>query len=111
MDLASSQWMQGVSAGVLGPLVATFGVGILLFAFLENMTWIDAIYTTMITLATIGYGDKSPHTNLGKILVAMYSLVGINVLLVVLQPIKELLEDLCRDPPLTDTETRRKKTE
>lgn len=35
----------------------------------------------MITLTTIGYGDLSPQTDLGKLFTILYILVGIGIIL------------------------------
>lgn len=41
-------------------LVGTLGF----YTLLENLTTMDALYLTIITLTTVGYGDISPHTNM-----------------------------------------------
>lgn len=40
----------------------------------------DALYFSAITLTTIGFGDKTPHTNMGKIITIIMSIIGIAVL-------------------------------
>lgn len=39
----------------------------------------DALYFTIITMTTIGYGDISPVTNIGKIVVVFISILGVTV--------------------------------
>lgn len=34
----------------------------------ENMSLIDAVYFSIVTMATVGYGDIHPQTPIGKIL-------------------------------------------
>jgi voltage-gated potassium channel Kch len=37
-------------------------VGTVVFHLLEKWSWIDSLYFTVITLATVGYGDLTPTT-------------------------------------------------
>ena len=49
---------------------------------------------------TIGYGDETPKSDLGKVLVALYAILVVNVMAVLLQPSKDFLENLCRPAAL-----------
>jgi len=46
----------------------------------EDISIIDSIYFSTITITTLGYGDLSPITDLGKILTASESIVGITLI-------------------------------
>jgi len=48
---------------------------------LEGWTWLDALYFSIITLTTIGYGDFSPQTDMGKIFTIFYIVIGIGIIL------------------------------
>lgn len=54
--------------------------GAVFYHFTEGLKWIDAFYFSTITLATVGYGDIVPHTDLGKIFTTFYVLVGIGII-------------------------------
>ncbi|MGI9539565.1 MAG: potassium channel family protein [Miltoncostaeaceae bacterium] len=54
--------------------------GMVLFRFIEDLGWLDALYFSFITLATIGYGDIAPTTELGKIVTILYSIAGLGIL-------------------------------
>lgn len=40
-------------------------------------TWTDAVYTSLITLTTVGFGDHSPKTVLGRSLSIVWMLLGV----------------------------------
>ncbi|KAM4700268.1 potassium voltage-gated channel subfamily KQT member 4 isoform 1-T1 [Discoglossus pictus] len=44
----------------------------------EFSTYADSLWWGTITLTTIGYGDKTPHTWLGRVLAAGFALLGIS---------------------------------
>ena len=46
----------------------------------EGWAWLDALYFTVITLTTVGYGDFSPQTSLGKVFTMVYILVGLSII-------------------------------
>ena len=63
--------------------IVTVGVlttGSVFYHFVEKLSWIDAIYFCVVTLATVGYGDIVPKTPLGKIFTAFYILIGIGII-------------------------------
>ena len=41
-----------------------------------------ALYFSVISLATVGYGDLTPHTVLGKVFTIFFVLAGVGVLVV-----------------------------
>lgn len=43
----------------------------------ENVTFIDALYFTSITISTVGYGDIVPTTTAQKIYTSFYVLIGV----------------------------------
>jgi voltage-gated potassium channel len=47
---------------LLLPFLAPIALGTLVYAWLESWTVLDALYATIITMTTVGYGDKvDPH--------------------------------------------------
>jgi voltage-gated potassium channel len=44
-----------------------------------HLSWIDAFYFCTVTLATVGYGDITPTTDISKLFTIFYILIGIGV--------------------------------
>ena len=49
----------------------------LLYMYAENVGFFTALYWAVITMATIGYGDVTPNTLLGRIIAIFASIAGI----------------------------------
>ncbi len=46
-------------------ILLVFSIGMIGFYYLlDGLTFIDTLYLTVVTLATVGYGDFSPHINM-----------------------------------------------
>jgi len=54
--------------------------GTIIYHFVEGWRWLDALYFSVITLTTVGYGDLSPQTDFGKIFTILYILTGIGII-------------------------------
>lgn len=66
---------------LLGITAIILAIGTISYHFIEGWTWIDALYFSIITLTTIGYGDFSPQTTAGKIFTIGYIIVGVGMIL------------------------------
>jgi voltage-gated potassium channel len=56
-------------------------LGTVVYHILEGWTWVDALYFSVITLTTIGYGDFSPTTDGGKLFTIFYIFIGLGMIL------------------------------
>lgn len=50
--------------------------GITGFMILENLPFFDALYLTIVTISTVGYGDIIPHTQAGRIFTICLIVLG-----------------------------------
>jgi voltage-gated potassium channel len=61
----------------LAILLSVIVIGVIGFIFLEGLSPLDALYFIIVTLATVGYGDITPYTQAGRILIIILILVGV----------------------------------
>ena len=67
--------------GLFYAALIIIGVGGWFYHSVEGWSWLDSFYFTIITLTTIGYGDFSPKTDVGKLFTMVYVFIGLGILL------------------------------
>jgi voltage-gated potassium channel len=70
---------QFVSLALLAAVAIISGTGF--YTLVEGLRFVDALYFSVVTLTTVGYGDFAPETDVGKLFTAVYVLVGVGILL------------------------------
>lgn len=73
-------WNDEASRGVLISAGLLLVAGTLIFRLIEGFSLLDSFYFSFITLATIGYGDITPVTDLGKLVTVIYGIAGLGVM-------------------------------
>lgn len=53
--------------------------GAVFYRLAEDWRWVDAFYFCFATLTTVGYGDITPVTDLGKVFTMVYLVTGIGL--------------------------------
>jgi voltage-gated potassium channel len=56
---------------------------------IEGWALVDAFYFSVIALSTVGFGDFTPETTLGKLFTAFYVLSGIGVIVAFINALGE----------------------
>ena len=82
-------WLRAFAHGARDPnvqplYVAVAGIlttGTIFYAVVERWSILDALYFSVTTLTTVGFGDPSPQTGLGKAFTIIYVLAGVGLLL------------------------------
>lgn len=65
---------------LLTAAISMIVLGTIFYHLVEHLTWLNAYYFSVITLATVGYGDIAPHTSAGKIFTTFYVLIGVGII-------------------------------
>jgi voltage-gated potassium channel len=63
-------------------LLGLLATGTIFYSLVEGWDPLDALYFSVISLATVGYGDITPQTALGKLFTIFFVLAGVGVLVV-----------------------------
>ncbi|MFV0295946.1 MAG: potassium channel family protein, partial [Hyphomicrobiaceae bacterium] len=66
-------------------------LGTAFYSYAEGWGWLDSMYFSVVTLATVGYGDLAPKTAAGKIFTMIYTFIGLGVFVVFVRHVADSL--------------------
>ena len=67
--------------------------GTVFYVIAERWRWLDALYFCVTTLTTVGLGDLSPATDIGKLFTVIYILTGVGLVLSFITVVAEKSRD------------------
>lgn len=76
-------WHSAPFRGALLILIVLLISGTVFYSSVEGWGIVDALYFSVVTLATVGYGDLAPQTTAGKLFTIVYIFVGIGLFVAV----------------------------
>ena len=71
--------------------VAVLLIGTIGFMLLEKLSFLDALYFTIVTISTVGYGDISPTTDASKGFSIFLIIIGIGTFLTIITSVTQML--------------------
>ena len=60
-------------------IVALIFLGTVVYSLSEGWSWLDSLYVTIITITTVGYGDLTPQTTIGRMFAIVFTLGAIGI--------------------------------
>ncbi|MCB2190222.1 MAG: potassium channel protein [Deltaproteobacteria bacterium] len=79
---------------VIWGIVCSLGVvlmGTLGYRWMEDYTWLESIYMTIITVTTVGFGEVRPLSSAGRVFTMVLMLSGVGTILYLLTTITQLV--------------------
>ncbi|MEL6465294.1 MAG: potassium channel family protein [Pseudomonadota bacterium] len=67
------------SLHLLAMTVSLIAISTAVFVYLEGWRPLDAAYFSVMTMATIGFGDLVPATDAGKVFTIVFAITGIGI--------------------------------
>ncbi len=66
-------------------ILAASAIGLVLgatvvYRLLEDWSWVDSLYFSVVAVTTVGFGDISPSTDASKLFTVVYVLGGISII-------------------------------
>jgi voltage-gated potassium channel Kch len=87
--------VQGLVALTFGLIFVASGV----YWYFEGWGLLDSVYFSVITIATVGYGDLAPQTAPGKIFTIFYVFCGLGIFVATATAIADsVTKDRRKDP-------------
>ena len=67
--------------GILILFGVVFLIGAIFYHTVEDLSIVESIYFTAMTLTTVGYGDISPSSDVSRLFTAAYAFIGVGLFL------------------------------
>jgi hypothetical protein len=70
-------WDQHIYKVVAAGALALILIGTVTYRLLEDWSWVDSLYFSVVAITTVGFGDVTPTTDASKLFTIFYILAGI----------------------------------
>lgn len=54
--------------------------GTVVYRYLEDWSWVDSLYFSVVAVTTVGFGDLAPSTDGAKLFTVVYLLAGVTII-------------------------------
>jgi hypothetical protein len=78
--LYRDMFRQAETRALLLMAIAILVIGVVFYTRVEQWNLLDAVYFCVVTLGTVGYGDITPKTDVGKLFTTVYIIFGLGII-------------------------------
>ena len=82
---------------LLAMTAVLIGAASLFYRWVEGWHMLDAVYFSVMTISTVGYGDLTPQTSAGKIFTIFYVIFGLGLFVGTATSIAESIMSSAKD--------------
>lgn len=75
-----SEWERNVYRILAGSALGLVVLGTVVYRLLEDWTWVDSLYFSVVAVTTVGFGDLTPTTDASKVFTVFYVLSGVAII-------------------------------
>ena len=80
VSAAAEAWDEHAFKVISAAALVIVTTGTVAFHFLEDWSWVDSLYFSVVAVTTVGFGDLVPTTDAAKLFTVAYVIAGIGVL-------------------------------
>ena len=75
-----SAWDAHVYHLLTASAVLLIATGTAVYRLLEDWSWVDSLYFSVVAVTTVGFGDLSPSRDVSKLFTVAYLVVGVSLI-------------------------------
>ena len=73
-------WDEHAYKVLAGAALGLLALGTIVYHYVEDWSWVDALYFSTVAVTTVGFGDLAPTTDGSKLFTVVYILTGIGII-------------------------------
>lgn len=93
--------------GALRSAALLLATGVIFYMLVEKWSFVDALYFSVTTLTTVGFGNPAPSTDLGKLFTVFFVLSGVGMFLAVINAVGKAAVQAQLESPKFTSKVRR----
>lgn len=77
---AADAWNEHAYKVLTSAAVTVVATATVVYHWLEDWSWVDSLYFSVVAVTTVGFGDLAPTTDGAKLFTVAYILVGLGII-------------------------------
>lgn len=77
---AADAWNEHAYKVLTSAAVTVIATATVVYHWLEDWSWVDSLYFSVVAVTTVGFGDLAPTTDGAKLFTVAYILIGLGII-------------------------------